>query len=190
MIRRMSESLNLSFAIGQGIPNVGYSIAWIAFKGKDKDDVLSLIGLVDTGKADLRRNSPVTGAALPTGWYVVFFNDRSYVTPERLSMFSTGCLALACQVEEHVMESAAFLYRDGRAIWTVTHEPERGGRCDLSVVGDPPDVFSSVRDSVLEQMDDAFDIPVQLAAEICGYWHDRWKDGSEPKFLRLERAKT
>jgi hypothetical protein len=98
------------------------------------------------------------------------------------------------------MASAALLYKNGRRVWTVTHESERG-RYDLSVDGHPPDLFRDLRDSLLKQQDSAggenadvdfvFDVPVQLAAELCGYRHDRWKfDWGEPVFSRLEPAKT
>ena len=178
---------------------MGYSISWIAFQTNDKHRALSLIGLVDTGEADEANEAPVSGATLPTGWYVVFFNDYSFTTPERLATFSADCAVVACQVEEHVMASGSFLYEEGRRVWSVTHESERG-RYDLSVDGEPPDVFCSLRDSLFEEQDGAggekadvdfvFDIPVQLAAELCGYKHDRWKfDWGEPAFFRLEPAK-
>jgi hypothetical protein len=50
-------------------------------QGRGKDDVLAAIGLVDTGKAEEANEAPVSGAVLPTGWYVAFFNDYSYVAP-------------------------------------------------------------------------------------------------------------
>jgi hypothetical protein len=179
---------------------MGYSISWIAFQDKGKDDVLSTIGHVDTCEADEANEAPVSGAALPTGWYVVFFNDYSFPTPERLARFSVDCVVIACQVEEHVMASASFLYRNGCHVWTVTHESERG-RYDLSVDGDLPDLFPDLRDGLLKQQDEAgggkadvdfvFDVPVQLAAELCGYQRDRWKfDWGEPVFSRLEPAKA
>jgi hypothetical protein len=179
---------------------MGYSISWIAFQDKGKDDVLPLIGLIDTGEADEANESPVSAATLPTGWYVVFFNDYFFPTPERLAKFSVGCVVIACQVEEHMMASASFFYKNGCHVWTVTHESERG-RYDLSVDGDLPDLFPDLRDGLLKQQDDAgggkadvdfvFDVPVQLAAKLCGYQHDRWKfDWGEPVFSRLEPAKA
>jgi hypothetical protein len=69
---------------------MGYSISWIGFQAKDKRDVLPLLGLVDTGEADEANESSVSAAALPTGWYVVFFNDYTFITPERLAKFSAG----------------------------------------------------------------------------------------------------
>jgi hypothetical protein len=179
---------------------VGFSISWIAFQGKGKDDVLAAIGLVDTGVADEANEAPVSGAALPTGWYVAFFNDYLYVSPERLAKLSAGCVVVACQVEEHVMASAVLIYEDGAKRCSVSHESERG-RYDLSVDGDPPEVFPALRDGLLQQQDGAggseasvdfvFDVPVQLAAALCGYRHDRWKfDWGEPTFSRLERVQT
>jgi hypothetical protein len=182
------------------MPLMGYSISWMAFQSKNKQHVLSLLGLVDTAEADEANEAPISGAALPTGWYVVFFNDYSFTTPARMTKFSAGSTVISCQVEEHVMASASSLYKNGRHVWTVAHESERG-RYDLSVDGDLPDLFRDLRDSLLKQQDDAggekadvdfvFDVPVQLAEELCGYRHDRWKfDWGEPVFSRLEPAKT
>jgi hypothetical protein len=160
--------------------------------------VLPLLGLVDTGEANEANESPVSAATLPTGWYVIFSNDYSFTTPEKLTKFSAGCTVVACQVEEHVMASASFLYKDGRQVWSVTHESDKGGN-DLSVDGDPPDLFHGLRDGLLKQQNDAggesadidyvFDVPIQLATILCGYRHDRWKfDWGEPKFSRLDPA--
>jgi hypothetical protein len=178
---------------------MGFAISWIAFRGKGKDDVPPLLGLVDSGEHDEANESPVSAAALPTGWYVVFFNDYSFVTPERLVRLSAGCTVVACQVEEHVMASASYFYQDGRHIWTVDHQSDRG-RYDLSVDGDPPALFSEVRDRLFREQDEGggersdvdfvFDVPLELAAELCGYKHDFWKfDRGEPIFTRLEVEK-
>jgi hypothetical protein len=45
---------------------MGFSISWLAFQGKSKDDVLSLMSMVDTGKLDDVNESPVSAALLPT----------------------------------------------------------------------------------------------------------------------------
>jgi hypothetical protein len=179
---------------------MGFSISWIAFQGKGKADVLAAIGLVDTGEAEEANEAPVSGAVLPTGWYVAFFNDYSYVAAERLATLSAGCSVVVCQVDEHVMASAVFVYEDGLKRCSVSQESEKG-RYDLSVDGDPPEMFSALRDRLLQQQDDAggsaadvdyvFDVPVQLAAALSGYRHDRWKfDWGEPMFSRLERVKA
>jgi hypothetical protein len=171
----------------------------MAFEATDKNDVLPLIGFVDTGEADEANEWPVSAAALPTGWYVVFFNDFLFTTPERLSQFSAGGAVIACQIEEHIMASACYFYRSGRHVWTVTHDSTNG--CyDLSVDGDPPDPFRTLRDGLLKQQREAggdkasidfvFDIPVELASALCGYRHDRWKfDWGEPMFSRLKSSK-
>jgi len=175
---------------------LGYSISWIAFQGKGKNHVLPLLALSDSGEIDEANESPASAAALPTGWYVVFFNDYFFPTPERLAKVSVGCVVVACQVEEHMMASASSLYENGRHVWTVAHEAERG-LYDLSIYGDPPARFAELRDKLHKQqmeaggenadVDYVFDVPLDLAAELCGYRHDRWKfDWGEPAFSRLE----
>jgi hypothetical protein len=83
---------------------------------------------------------------------------------------------VACQVEEHVMASAVFVYGDGLKLCSGSHESERG-RYDLSVDGDPPEVFPALCDGLSQQQDGGsgseasvdfvFDVPVQLAAALC-----------------------
>jgi hypothetical protein len=165
---------------------MGYDIGWIAFEDKQKNEILLLIGHVDTGKPDRARTSPVTGAALGSGWYVLSFNDRSYVTQEKLAALSIGSRVVACQVEEHVMASSFYLFCDGQLVCSVVHDPDQGDRYALSIVGDPPESFPKIRQDVLDELDGAFEIPIRQAAEICGYRHDSWKDGAEPTFTRLE----
>ena len=98
------------------------------------------------------------------------------------------------------MASASYLYKNGCCVWAITHESEKG-RYDLSVDGDPPGLFWGLRDKLFKEQDSAggekadvdfvFDVPVQLASELCGYQHDRWKfDWGEPEFSRLDPVKT
>ena len=85
---------------------MGFSISWIAFKGKSKDAVLALLDLTDSGEIDEANEAPTSGATLPNGWYVVFFADYDFVSPGRLAKFSVGCDLVACQIEDSRSDDA------------------------------------------------------------------------------------
>jgi hypothetical protein len=107
-------------------------------------------------------------------------------------------MVLSCQVEKHVMFSAARCYSNGREAWSVWYNSQRG-RYDLSTRGTPPAEFAPIRIRLNANQDDSggatsnvdhiFDIPVELAFELTGYSHDRVKfDWGRPIFTVLERA--
>jgi hypothetical protein len=97
---------------------------------------------------------------------------------------------------EGVMFSAAYGYDRGNARWSVVHNAQEG-ISDLSVSGAPPTELERIRERLSKQQSDAggdaadvdyiFDIPVELAATVCGYRHDQWKfDWGEPRFNVLD----
>ncbi|VXC67587.1 hypothetical protein [Massilia sp. 9I] len=162
---------------------MGYSIAWIAVRGKSKEDILAQLALLDTGAPDEAGECPVLGAALPGGGYLVFFNDMAHpaVQAESMTRLSEGCEALACQVEEHIMASAAFQYRDGAKVWDVAHLSEEG-LYHLAVGGTPPPLLATIHDEMRATQDEhggleadvdcLFEVPLMLANALSGFRHD------------------
>eukprot|EP01114_Cavostelium_apophysatum_P011480 TRINITY_DN25761_c0_g1_i1.p2 TRINITY_DN25761_c0_g1~~TRINITY_DN25761_c0_g1_i1.p2 ORF type:complete len:189 (+),score=43.02 TRINITY_DN25761_c0_g1_i1:305-871(+) len=162
---------------------MGYSIAWILVRGKSKDDILAQLDLADTGELDEANESPVSGAALPGGAYLLFFNDMAHPATQAPSMMqmSAGCEALGCQVEEHVMASAAFLYKDGAKVWDVVHLAEQG-LYHLAVDGTPPPLLETIHTEMKATQDEqggaeadvdcVFEVPLMLAMALSGYRHD------------------
>lgn len=180
---------------------MGFSVSWLAIQGKSKPDVLAELGLSDTNEVDEANESSVSGAELPDGWYILFFNDvvHPFVEPKALARLSEGCIAVACQVEEHVMASSAYAYQKGTELWSVTHESELGAR-HLIERGRFPEVYSDTKAELTEaqdvedredqDVDYIWDIPVTLAYEVVGYRHDKvaLKSGQEPTFTALAVA--
>jgi hypothetical protein len=162
---------------------MGYSIAWIAVRGKTKDDILACLGLTDTGQPDEANETPISGAALPSGAYLLFFNDMAHPATQAAGMarMSQGGQALGCQVEEHVMASAAFLYKDGVKVWDVVHLSEEG-LYHLAVDGAPPPLLDTIHAEMKAtqdeqggadaQVDCLFEVPLMMATALCGYRHD------------------
>jgi hypothetical protein len=111
-----------------------------------------------------------------------------------LQRLSRGCELIGAQVEEHVMASASFFYRDGTQQWNITHESERG-RENLETEGTLPPEFSDAKAAGLklqaekgeeEGVDYIFDVPLEVAERVCGYRHDRSKfEWGEPRFTGL-----
>jgi hypothetical protein len=162
---------------------MGYSIAWIAVRGATKEEILARLSLADTGEPDEANESPVSGAALPDGGYLLFFNDMAHAATQApsMAMLSQGCEALGCQVEEHVMASAAFLYKDGAKVWDVVHLAQES-LYHLAVDGTPPPLLDTIHTEMKATQDEQggedadvdclFDVPLMLATALCGYRHD------------------
>lgn len=174
---------------------MGYSISRVALQGKSKEEVLALTSFVDTGTPDEANEAPVSVASLPMGWTVLFFNDYEATTPELVVAWSKGCRAIACQVEENVMASNAAFYEDGRHLWTVSHQSDKG-IYDLEIRGTPPEAFQEIKDRLLKQqhendgettdVDYVFDVPIEMATALCGYRHDESSfDWGTPAFTSL-----
>lgn len=174
---------------------MGFKISWVGIKGLSKSEALSALKATDTGVIDEANEAPFSGAEIPGGWLILFVNDFEFVRGEVLASLSSNCDLVACQVHEGVMVSAAYAYSQGAEQWSLVHNSQNGLR-DLVVLGSPPPIFERVRERLTGEQDanggDSsdvdyfFDIPVETAAALCGYRHDRWKfDWGEPKFTVL-----
>lgn len=179
---------------------MGFSISWLAFEGATRSDVLAATGMRDTGVVDEVNEAPFSCAEIPTGWTVLYSNNYLYAPSRHLKRLSRNRRILACISEEHVMFSAASLYVNGDEAWAVYHYPQ-SGLFDLSVSGNPPAQFVDIRDRQIEKqrqaggetsmVDHVFDIPIALAADICGYRYDRCRfDWGKPAFTVAERSLT
>ena len=163
---------------------MGYSQSSLAVSGKSPDEVLSAIGLRSTGKRVELPESGYNGANLPNGWFLVIADraESEIIDEGVLRRLSIGCEVIACSVEEHVMVSEASGWKNGSRKWRVVHDPQRGME-HLEVEGEPPAVFTSIRDRLCEEQSAAggsesdtdyyFDIPVELAMSFTGYRHDK-----------------
>lgn len=76
------------------------------------------------------------------------------------------------------MSTAAF-WRDGEQVWSVDHFGQEG-RWHLGVSGALPDFFDEVQAMRMaqqsaqgaEDIDDIFEIPLDMAEKCCGFRHD------------------
>ncbi len=162
---------------------MGYSLSWVAVKA-DPKVVYAALDLQPTGQREEIPESTFCSAQLPSGWAVIVFNQKE-LKDKQLAGVSRIGETIHCFVEEHVMVTVASFWRDGRQIWRVTHDGQEAMN-HLSIVGDVPPTFASIRDKYLAKqaaepegdVDHIFDIPVELARELTGFRHDQEISGA------------
>jgi len=177
---------------------MGYSLSWLAVKGKSPAAVCAALGLRTTGQREEFPEGDLCAAELPGGWYLIVSDHTERVASDAaLQTLSAGGELVTCFVEEHVMASAAAGWQDGRRLWSVTHDAQRGGD-HLVAEGDLPPAYAAIRDRLLAKQreqdlakppssrhrqrksgdfsqmrcDYLFSIPVELAQALTGYTHD------------------
>jgi len=162
---------------------MGYSLSWLAIKGKPPQAVRDELGLRPTGAREEIPESNLSGAQLPNGWYLIVSNHTEQVAPDAaMQRFSVACGELVtCFVEEHVMVSKASGWKDGQRKWSVTHDAQKG-RSHLEVHGEMPPAFAAIQKRLFASQspmktagscDHVFSIPVELAESVAGYRHDK-----------------
>ena len=182
---------------------MGYAQSWLAVKGKPPEAVLETLGLRGTGAREAIAGSPVVGAELPGGWYLVVADGSGHrlMRDPIVQRLSAGCEVITADVEEHVMVSVATGWKDGQRVWSVTHDAQRDME-HLQAEGELPAVFTSIRDRLRAEQQEAggrradvdhiFDVPVELAQTLTGYRHDAVIPGAvaEPFEVLVETSST
>jgi len=170
---------------------MGHSLSWLAVKGKRPRDLHRELGVERTGEREDLPESPIVGAALPGGWYVVVFNEADVDLSDEvlLARVSAGCEIVTCDVEEHVMFSAASGWKDGEERWSVFYDSQVGIE-HLATKGELPAAFRSIADEARNEQDAAggeraevdflFDVPLELARTLTRFRHDEELEGTEP----------
>jgi len=107
--------------------------------------------------------------------------DHPIISGSSLSKISALGETIACSIEEHVMVSVAEGWISGTRSWSIGHDAQNG-MFDLSSSGNLPAHYEGIKTELISQQnaeggDDAdvdyiFDIPLQVAEQICGYKHD------------------
>lgn len=168
---------------------MGWCLTWFAVKGKSPEIVRSMLGVHLTGEmysfqsARTHSLSPkghrlvrfprIVGAQLPGNWYLVQRCNYECRDDTVLSRLSAGCEAISLFIEEHVMVCNLSSWKDGKRLWSVIHNSEKGDQ-HLEADGDLPSDFVLIRDEICAKWDQLpyTEIPVQLAAKLTGYQHD------------------
>jgi hypothetical protein len=176
---------------------VGFNMSWIFVDGINEDALYAALDLATTGvtpdEHDLGTSHvPLAGAALKSGWCAVFAEyalvmDATVGTnPARLTRLPKESRCFTCVVLEHAMVSYASLWQDGRYAWQIRHDSSQGVG-HLEVRGDLPSAFGDFRGIAMDKqraeearrksgewgVDYFFDVPLDTAATMTGYRHDR-----------------
>jgi hypothetical protein len=170
---------------------MGFNISWLAVRGQERASFLSNLGLVATGEVQGYPQGMECLCTLPGGVLLLFLNHpwHRFTESEILASLSHGCEITGCRIEEHNMSSAVFVWRNGEPQWSVIHAAERNVR-NLHITGTPPTELEALRAIALQQQnsergpfslfgllraefDHFFRVPIDLAAKLVGYEHDK-----------------
>ena len=178
---------------------MGVSISWLAVRGAERDAVLEALGFAETGERDeFPTESPIQGAALADGWYVVVFDQYGHalLNEDTLRRVSELGEVVAGMAEEHVMCSFSCGWQHGQGVWLAMHDAQAGIR-HLEVEGEMPRGFDQIRDHLLSQQDAeggsepdvdyVFDIPLETAKLVSGFsWSETEPEEGFTVLRRIE----
>ncbi len=163
---------------------MGYSLSWIAVKGRTTEDLQRLIGFRSTGKPGNYGEHYLVGRSLQDGWYILIANssDDPIANNKMLSELSKGGQAIVCSVEEHVMFSSCSFWDKGKKAWSVKHRGDRNV-FDLVKSGKVPKSYASLMEELVQKqkaesgenadVDHIFELPLELAKQLVGFRHDQ-----------------
>lgn len=165
---------------------------WFAVQGLPAEAFLERAELIDTGEADEFYDAEISGAHYPDGWYVVLAADIDLFDADKLKVWSEGARLVAALADEAALFSLATEWRDGKPLWSVSHEVGEDEPV-VSLEGAMPEMFGEVRENFLQKLDGdtpaelAFEAPLELAFRLTGFRADEvgfQEDG--PVFTVLE----
>jgi hypothetical protein len=126
---------------------MGYSLSWLAVKGKSRDEVLDALGFIATDEREDFPEAPLSAAELPNGWFLVVRQREEHDAQDPLlPLLSQGCVVVTCSVEEHVMFSSAACWKDGKESWYVEHNGQRS-RDHLAFRGEKTETARNVSEA-------------------------------------------
>jgi len=158
---------------------MGFRQRWIAMRDIDADEAVKQLALRRTGEFEESPESPITGAKLASGWYIVVFDQKQSACPD-YDLARTGVDVVTCELCETTMTCQSEAWADGSRTWAMSHDPDHG-ITDLRVDGTPPPHFAALRDELAakqaaepkDEVDYFFDLPTRTAGQFVGYQHDR-----------------
>jgi hypothetical protein len=175
---------------------LGYALDWVSVNGLEAEDVLSRLGIADTGEpTDWPEPDGFMWAVSPQGRIIVVAARFSWLGPRRLSGLSAGVEAVACSAESDECWAGAWGYRNGAQIWSVIHD-QAGHDGDLSHMeteGEVPEVFAEIHARLLGDLaadveprtDHLFSAPQDLAA-LLGGWRPEGLDYDALEFFTAQ----
>jgi hypothetical protein len=139
-----------------------------------------------TGQYEEIAESPVTGAVLHSGAYLLYVNDEVFPDDQVLARLSGNASLIACCANETVIYSFVSSWVDGVKQWYVHHDAQRG-ITHLETAGAIPDKLKEIRERLFAQQADTedvdyiFDIPIELFVACGGIRYDHDIEGAGPE---------
>jgi hypothetical protein len=176
---------------------MGYRVLLIAVRRKDAAKIHADFGVHPTDDFEEIAESPVTGAWLPNGDYLLYINDDIMPDDRVLAKLSSGASLLACYANETTMDSFLASWVAGREEWSVWHDAQQSLR-HLEIRGTVPAELAPIRERLTAQqmgvpnVDYTFDIPIEMFVALGGIRYNEDIPNAEPapwRVLQRVRAK-
>lgn len=172
---------------------MGFSLSWVAVAPEVEQALIERLGLKAGTETSELAEFDLSAARLP-GWYLLVADHTDALMDEQLlKELSRHGRVIAAMVEEHVMFSSAEEWSNGERVWGVIHISD-AGLYHIGVEGALPEAYASIHQKQFTKqekdggkdagVDHIIDIPLELAAAITGYRHDR----EGPTFQEQEAA--
>jgi hypothetical protein len=174
---------------------MGFRVQLIAVSRKAPSVIHREYGVIATGRCEEIPESPVVGAILPSGAYLLYINDEIVPDDRVYARLSQNASLVACYANETVMNSYVCGWTNGVERWSVFHDAQRGLK-HLEVTGTLPAQMQSIRDRLSAEQDAGddtdyiFDVPIDLFVALGGLRYDQDIPGadSEPWEILERRA--
>lgn len=161
---------------------MGFSLSWMAVAPEVEQVLIERLGLQAGEETSGIAEFDLSAARLP-GWYLLVADHTDALVDEQLlKELSRHGRVIAAMVEEHVMFSSAEEWSNGERVWGAIHLPD-AGLYHIGVEGVLPAAYPAIHERHFAQqeqdggkdagVDHIIDIPLELAAVITGYRHDR-----------------
>ena len=165
---------------------MGYRVLLIKIDGKPAERIHQEYGVTLTEEDEEIPESPVTGASLPGGGYLLFINDQIQPDERVFEELSQKASLVACYVNETDNNSYACGWMSGVRQWSVFHDEARQGRNHLAIAGELPPEFEQIRANLAVQQerdvaDFIFNIPVDLFVALGGIRYFEDIEGAGPR---------
>jgi hypothetical protein len=171
---------------------VGFNLGWVGFERASHVDVLKVLGLRDTGRADGYFEADYSGAQVSGGWYVVIDKQFALFAGDAFARISHRARIVCVAMGEGFGMSVAYEWVNGREIWSIEHDANV--KDDLRAEGALPAQFVAIRDrqAALQRnshgVDYLFDVPIEVANTILPFRPDKMPALFGPRFMELRKG--
>lgn len=154
----------------------------IAVTGKEPADIHRDYGVAPTDQYEDIPESPVTGARLGSGAYLLNINDELTPGDNVFADLSRNASLIACHANETVMCSFAVVWVNGVQRWSVFHDAQQG-ILHLETSGELPAELKPIEEQLLAKQrasnntDYVFDVPIELFVALGGIRYDQDLEG-------------